>query len=78
VIDKVVEAFSGTHDMIGGKLAGLYDGEGNARRGRSGLVSTAQEVWSGVAIVPSTPFAMSEVLPAQVWQAISILLRSSK
>jgi len=78
VVDKLVEAFAGSHDMIGGKLSGLYDIEGNAARGRSGLVSSAHEAWSIVAIAPSAPFAMSEILPPEVWQAVSIFLRAMK
>ena len=35
--DKLIEAFSGTHDFVGGTLSGLYDEQGNATRGRSGL-----------------------------------------
>ena len=30
--DNLIEAFAGTHDMIGGKLTGLYDGQGNTKR----------------------------------------------
>jgi filamentous hemagglutinin len=74
----VIEAFGGTHDFIGGKLSGLYDEQGNARRGRTDIEKLAHEVWSGIAIIPSTPFAMSELLPPQVWQAISILLKAAK
>jgi len=77
-VDKLVEAFAGSHDMIGGKLSGLYDNEGNATRGRSELVSSAQDTWSVVAIAPATPFAMSVFLPPEVWQAISIFLNSSR
>jgi len=33
--DKLIEAFGGTHDMIGGKLSGLYDEQGNIKRGMS-------------------------------------------
>ncbi|MDS1140850.1 hemagglutinin repeat-containing protein [Pusillimonas sp. SM2304] len=76
--DKVVEAFAGTHDMIGGKLSGLYDKDGNATRDRSKLVSNAQATWSIVAIAPAAPFAMSEALPKEVWQAISTFLKASR
>lgn len=33
---------------------------------------------SGVAIIPASPFAAAELLPAEVWNAISILLRNAK
>ena len=32
--DKMIEAFAGAHDFIGGKASGLYDEQGNAERGR--------------------------------------------
>lgn len=32
-VDQLLEAFAGPHDLIGGKLPGLYDEQGNARRG---------------------------------------------
>ena len=76
--DQLIEAFSGTHDMVGGKLSGLYDEEGNARRGMSKMESRAYEVWAGVAIVPSAPFALAEYLSPEIWKAISIFLNAAK
>jgi filamentous hemagglutinin len=75
--DRVIESFAGTHDMIGGRFSGLYDEQGNATRGRPSSVQTAQDIWSASgAIVVSSPFAMAELLPPQVWNAISILLKA--
>lgn len=77
--DKLIEAFSGTHDFVGGKLSGLYDEQGNATRGRSEELQKLQDAWSASgAIVIASPFAMAEFLEPQVWQAISILLKGSK
>ncbi len=77
--DNLIESFGGTHDVIGGQLSGLYDEQGNAMRGRTYTVIKVQDTWSATgAIVVSTPFAMSELLPSSVWQAISILLGSAK
>jgi len=77
--DHLVEAFAGTHDMVGGKLSGLYDKQGNAKRGRSEAVKTAQDIWSATgAIAASTPFAMSEYLSPQVWNAISLFIKAAK
>jgi len=78
VIDRVFKAFAGRHDFIGGTVSGLYDEQGNARRGRSDAEKIAHEAWSVVAIAPSTPFAMAEYLPPEVWKAISILLGAVK
>lgn len=77
--DKLIEAFAGTHDMLGGKLSGLYDEQGNATRGRPSAVVKAQDTWSASgAILVSSPFAMAEYLPSPVWDAISILLKAAR
>ncbi len=76
--DKLIEAFSGTHDVLGGQVTGLYDEQGNIKRGMSKTESAAYNAWSSVAILPSTPFAMSELLPPPVWNAISIFLGAAK
>jgi filamentous hemagglutinin len=77
--DQLVEAFAGTHDMVGGKLSGLYDEQGNATRDRSYLVKKAQDTWSASgALIVSTPFAMSELLTPEMWTAISVLLKEVK
>jgi filamentous hemagglutinin len=64
--DKLIEAFSGTHDFVGGKLSGLYDEQGNASRGRSELTTTLQNRWSELAIIPSVPFAAAEGMSPEV------------
>jgi len=76
--DKLIEAFSGTHDMIGGKVSGLYDEQGNIKRGMTDAERKAYDNWAAVAIVPSAPFAMAELLSPEVWKAISILLEAAK
>jgi filamentous hemagglutinin len=76
--DKLIEAFSGTHDMVGGKLSGLYDEQGNATRGRSTAETIFHDRWSEVAIPLAAPFAAAVLLPPEVWQAISILLKAAK
>jgi filamentous hemagglutinin len=77
--DQLVEAFAGTHDMVGGKLSGLYDEQGNATRDRSYIVKKAQDTWSASgAIMVSAPFAMSELLTPEMWKAISVLLKEVK
>ena len=77
--DKLIEAFAGTHDMIGGKLTGLYYGQGNIKQGMS---DTERAVYNyGVtttAILPSIPFAAAQGLPPEVWNAVSVLLKAAK
>jgi len=76
--DKLIEAFAGTHDTIGGKLVGLYGGDGNARRNRPEFVRTLHEIWSIIAIAPSTPFALSEFLSSKAWNATDIIFKATK
>jgi len=77
-MDRLVESFAGPHDYIGGGFSGLYDEQGNARRGMSELESKAYDVWSGVAIPVAAPFAAADGVSRDVWQAIHILLRAAR
>ena len=64
--------------MIGGKASGLYDEQGNIKRGMTDAERKAYDNWAAVAIAPSAPFAMAELLSPDVWKAISILLGAAK
>ena len=74
ILDVFHEAYGGTHDFIGGSLSGFYGQDGNARDGLSTLEKRLYAVWSGLVLVPSTPFAFSEVLPPEAWKTLDILL----
>jgi filamentous hemagglutinin len=77
--DKLIESFAGSHDMIGGKLSGLYDDQGNIKRGMSATErSTYDDVVTRAALLPSAPFAAAQGLPPEVWKAISVLLGAAK
>lgn len=77
--DKLIESFAGTHDMIGGKLSGLYDDQGNIKRGMSAAERSAyDDVVTRAALLPSAPFAAAQGLPPEVWNAISVLLGAAK
>ena len=77
--DKLIESFSGTHDFIGGSLSGLYDEQGNIKRG---MTETERAIYNNLittsAIPVAAPFAAAELLPPEVWQAISILLKGAR
>jgi filamentous hemagglutinin len=77
-LDKLIESFSGTHDMMGGTLTGLYDEQGNITRQMPGPLRSAYDTWATIAIAPSTPFALADILPPQVWNAIAIMLKAAK
>ena len=77
--DKLIESFAGSHDMIGGKLSGLYDDQGNIKRGMSASErSTYDDVVTRAALLPSAPFAAAQGLPPEVWKAVSVLLGAAK
>ncbi len=76
--DRLIESFSGVHDFIGGHTFNLYDASGNAKRGMSDHERTLQNVWSGIAVIPSAPFAVADMLSPQVWQAIAVFLSAAQ
>ena len=77
--DKLIEAFSGTHDMIGGKISGLYDEQGNIKRGMTSAErGSYNNVVTTSAIPVSAPFAAAELLSPEVWNALSILLKGAR
>ena len=77
--DKLIEAFSGTHDLVGGSLSGLYDDQGNIKRGMSKPERRSYDYGvSPIALVPSLPFAAAEFLSPEVWKAISIILKAAR
>jgi filamentous hemagglutinin len=77
--DQMIEAFSGTHDMLGGKLTGLYDEEGNIKRGMSGSERQFYDkAVTTTAVLPSTPFAAAEFLSPDLWKAMSIFLKGAR
>jgi filamentous hemagglutinin len=78
IVDQVFQAFGGTHDYIGGQLPGLYDENGDTRQGMTQAERTVHNTWSAIAIAPSAPFAMAELLPPEVWKAISVMLGAAK
>jgi filamentous hemagglutinin len=78
-IDALVESFAGAHDMIGGKVVGVYNEKGNIKDQRGPAIGRLQDYWSLTgAVIASSPFAMSTLLPSDVWTAISIFLRASQ
>ncbi len=76
--DQLLEAFAGPHDLIGGKASGLYDGQGNIKQGMSSSEVKAYNAWSGVALAPAAPFAVSQFFSAEEWKIIGILLKAGQ
>ena len=65
--------------MIGGKISGLYDDQGNIRRGMSDAERAVYDKVVTVGAIPvAAPFAMAEILPPNVWNAVGILWRAAR
>jgi len=64
--------------MRKGHKTGLYDAQGNIKRGMSSTERTAYDTGAAVAIVPAAPFAAATALPPEVWNAISNLIKIAK
>ena len=76
--DKLIEAFGGSHDFIGGKLTGLYDDQGNIKRGMSTTEKSVHDRLAEVAIPIAAPFAAAEGMSPEIWKAIGILLGAGR
>ena len=77
--DKLVEAFAGSHDFIGGKLSGLYDDQGNIKRGMTDTERAIYDKGITIGAIPlAAPFAAAEGISPEVWKAIGILLGAGK
>lgn len=60
---------------IAALLIGYYDGQGNAREGLTETQKIIYEVWAGLALLPSAPFALSEAISPEAWRALSLLVK---
>ncbi len=73
--DQLIESFAGSHDFIGGKLTGLYDEQGNIKRGMTDLERAVYDNVITIGAIPlAAPFAAAEGMSPEVWKAIGILL----
>ena len=77
--DKLIEAFAGSHDFIGGKLSSLYDEQGNIKRGMTDAERAAYDKAITIGAMPlAAPFAASEVMSPEIWKAIGIFLGAGR
>ena len=72
--DAINEAYAGSHDMMNKWY--WYDDLGNIKEELTDMQRYAGEVLNYVNVVPATPFALSTLLPAEVWNAISFGLEA--
>jgi filamentous hemagglutinin len=77
--DKLIESFAGTHDFIGGKASGLYDAQGNIKRGMSDTGRAVYDKGITIGAIPlAAPFAAAEGMSPEIWKAIGILLGAGR
>jgi filamentous hemagglutinin len=77
--DKLIESFAGTHDFIGGKASGLYDAQGNIKRGMSDTERAVYDKGITIGAIPlAAPFAAAEGMSPEIWKAIGILLGAGR
>jgi len=77
--DKLIESFAGSHDFIGGKASGLYDEQGNIKRGMSDTERAVYDKGITIGAIPlAAPFAAAEGMSPEMWKAIGILLGAGR
>ena len=75
ILDLIIESYAGIHDYLGGDLVGGYDDEGNQIDNQAPKYRALQNVWTSIAILPSTPFALSSCLPRSIFDTLTYLLK---
>jgi filamentous hemagglutinin len=76
LFDKIAESYAGTHDKFNSFI--WYDKRGNAKKldgTATGMVGDLTN-WTNVGV--ATPFALSTLLPPEVWNAIATSINASK
>ncbi|WP_425603666.1 hemagglutinin repeat-containing protein [Stenotrophomonas capsici] len=68
--DRLVEAFAGTHDLLGGQIWGWYGSDGNTAIDRTKPQKLASGVTTVVAIPVAAPFALSDLVSSDVIQIL--------
>jgi filamentous hemagglutinin len=74
--DKVAEAYSGTHDTFNSPI--WYGPDGNIKPGMTTAQQAVGEVTNYLNVIPATPFALSVLLPPEVWNAIQVGIKVVK
>lgn len=75
LFDNVAEFYAGTHDMLNSVL--WYDSNGNAKD-LDGMVKGVGEAFNYVNVGLATPFALSTLLPPEVWDTIMVGIQNAR
>lgn len=73
--DKLAEAYSGTHDTLNSLI--WYDELGNGKDLDGTLIGTIGKITNMTNVTLATPFALSVLLPPEVWNAAFSLIKSN-
>ncbi|MEI7429869.1 MAG: hypothetical protein WCL27_05385 [Betaproteobacteria bacterium] len=73
VLDKLAEAYSGTHDTFNKAI--WYDDLGNGKALNGTAIGMVGNVTNITNVGLATPFALSVLLPPEVWNAISVMMK---
>ncbi len=74
--DKLAEAYSGTHDTLNSFI--WYDELGNGKKLDGTLIGEIGNATNISNVVLATPFALSVLLPPEVWNAVFSVINSNK
>jgi filamentous hemagglutinin len=68
VFDKIAESYAGTHDTLNSII--WYDELGNGKNLDGTIVGSVGDVTNRINVGLATPFALSTLLPPEVWNSI--------
>lgn len=74
--DKLAESYAGTHDALNSII--WYDMLGNGKSLDGTMVGTIGEITNTLNVGIATPFALSVLLPEEVWYAVSAALTATR
>ena len=72
--DKLAEAYAGTHDKLNSFI--WYDDLGNGKNLDKTMIGKIGEAGNYVNVLAATPFALSVLLPPEVWNSVFMLMKS--
>lgn len=74
--DKLAEAYSGTHDTLNSII--WYDELGNGKKLDGTLMGQIGATTNMTNVLLATPFALSVLLPPEVWNSVFTVINSKK
>lgn len=69
--DKLAEAYAGTHDTLNSII--WYDDLGNGKKLDKTLLGQVGNIANSTNVIVATPFALSVLLPTEVWATVFAL-----